>query len=46
MMMYTVPENYRSVPLCIDVGGIDSVNRTYTITAQQKNPPEAEGSVL
>ena len=41
--MYTVAENKRSVPLCIDVGAIDSVRRTYTIKAQQKNPPKAEG---
>ena len=40
--MYTVPENDRSVPLCIDVGAIDSVDRNYTITAQQKKPPQAD----
>ena len=44
--MYTVPENNRSVPLCIDVGAIDSVDRTYTITAQQKNPPQANGEQM
>ena len=41
--MYTVPENNRSVPLCIDVGAIGTVDQTYTITAQQKSPPQAEG---
>ena len=43
MMIYTVPENYRLFQLCI-VGVMDSVNQTYTITAQQMTPPKAEGA--
>ena len=43
MMIYTVPENYRLVPLCINVGAIDSVNNNYTITAQLKSITKAEG---
>ena len=42
-MMYAVPENNLSVPLCIDVGAIDSMDQTFTITARQKTPPKAEG---
>ena len=42
--MYKVPENYRwTIPLCIDVGAIISVNKIYDITAQQTSPPQAEG---
>ena len=43
MTMYTVSENDRLVPLCIVVGARDSVNQTYSITAQQNSPPKAEG---
>ena len=40
--MYTVPENNTSIPLCITVA-IGSQDQTFTITAQQKSPPQAEG---
>ena len=43
--MYKVPENNRSIPLCIDVGAIISVNKFYNITAQQTSPPQAEGKL-
>ena len=41
--MYTVPENDRSVPLCIDIGVEISSSLSYTITTAQKSPPQAEG---
>ena len=41
--VYTVPENDRTVPLCIDIGVEITESLTYTITAVQKSPPEAEG---
>ena len=44
--MYTVPENDRTVPLCIDIGVQITESLTYTITAVQKSPPEAEGKLL
>ena len=44
--MYTVPENDRTVPLCIDIGVEITESLTYTITAVQKSPPEAEGKLL
>ena len=40
---YTVPENDRSIALCIDVGVILSEKTVYTITAIHKDPPEAHG---
>ena len=43
MTMYTVPENNRTVPLCIDIGVMITESETFTITAVQKDPPEAEG---
>ena len=43
--VYTVSENDRTVPLCIDVGFEVLEATTYTILAIQKNPPEAEGIV-
>ena len=44
--MYTVPENNRTVPLCIDVGVVVSQDTEYTITASNKNPPEAQGKSI
>ena len=41
--VYSVPENGLTVPLCVDVGVIVAQPVTYTITTQQKNPPQAEG---
>ena len=41
--MYTVPENDRTVPLCVDVGVVLSEAVDYTISAGSKTPPEAEG---
>ena len=41
--MYTVPENDLTVPLCVEIGVAVSESVTYTITAIQKDPPEAEG---
>ena len=41
--VYTVPENERTVPLCVEIGVTVSESVTYTITAIQKVPPEAEG---
>ena len=43
MTMYTVPENDRTVPLCIDIGVEITAPITYTITTAQKSPPQAEG---
>ena len=42
MSMYTVPENDRTAQLCIITGVqlLDAV--MYTITAEQKSPPEAD----
>ena len=41
--MYIVPENNRSVPLCVDLGVEPSQTRTYPITAKSKDPPDAQG---
>ena len=41
--MYTVPENDRTVPLCIDIGVDVPEPMNFTITAIQKAPPEADG---
>ena len=43
MTMYTVPENDRTVPLCIDIDVEITAPITYTITTAQKSPPQAEG---
>ena len=43
MTMYTVPENNRTVPLCIDISVMITEPETFTITAEQKDPPEAQG---
>ena len=42
MAIYTVLENNRSVPLCIDVGAISSVTTSYTISVQQKNQSQPD----
>lgn len=41
--VYSVPENNRQVPLCVElsVAAVEAV--TYTITAMHKVPQEAEG---
>ena len=44
--MYTVPENNRTVPLCIDIDVNITEAMTYIITAEQKDPAEAEGECL
>ena len=41
--VYTVPEDDLTVPLCVEIGVAVSESLTYTITAIQKDPPEAEG---
>ena len=41
--MYSAPEDSTTVPLCIDVGVILAQSATYTITTQQKSPPQADG---
>ena len=43
MTMYTVPENDRTIPLCIDIGVEILAPVTFTIDTAQKSPPEAEG---
>ena len=43
MTTYTVPENNRSVPLCIFLGVHFSINITYNISAQQMKLSQAEG---
>ena len=43
MTTYTVHENNRSIPLCIDVGAINSMNKIFTITAKQNNLTQTEG---
>ena len=43
MTMYTVPENNRTVELCIDIDVEITAPFTYTITTAQKSPPQAEG---
>lgn len=43
LTMYSVPENNRTIPLCIDVGVQVIEAITYTITAMHKDPQEAEG---
>ena len=41
--MYRVPENNRTVPLCIDVGVVLSEPTEFVITSKSKDPPEAQG---
>ena len=43
MTMYTVPENDRTIPLCIDIGVELLAPVIFTIDTAQKSPPEAEG---
>ena len=43
MTMYTVPENDRTIPLCIDIGVEILEPVTFTIDTAQTSPPEAEG---
>ena len=43
LTMYTVPENDRTVPLCIDVGVVLSEPMEFVITSKAKDPPEAQG---
>ena len=45
MTMYTVPEDDRTVPLCIDIGVNVLESVTFTIDTTQKSPPEAEGKI-
>ena len=42
--MYIVPENDRTIPLCIDIGVGITEPIEYVIRAVQKSPPEAEGN--
>ena len=41
--MYIVPENDRTVPLCIDVGVVLSEATEFVITSKSKDPPQAQG---
>ena len=41
--MYTVPENNRTVPLCIDIGVELPGPMEFTITSKSKDPPDAQG---
>ena len=41
--MYIVPENNRTVPLCIDVGVVLTEPTEFVITSKSKDPPEAQG---
>ena len=43
--MYRIPENNSSVALCIDVGAIDSVDTSYTISVQQTNLSQPDGTL-
>ena len=45
MDVYTVPENNRSLELCVDAGVnvTQPETYTYTIATAQKFPPQAEG---
>ena len=43
MTMYTVPENNRTVQLCIDIGVELLEPVIFNITTAQKSPAEAEG---
>ena len=43
MTMYPVPEDNRTVPLCIDVGVVLSEPMEFVITSKAKDPPEAQG---
>ena len=41
--IYRVPENDRTVPLCIDVGVVLTEPTEFVITSKSKDPPEAQG---
>ena len=41
--MYIVPEDNRTVPLCVDVGVVPFEPTEYTITSKSKDPPDAQG---
>ena len=41
--MYTVPENNRTIPLCVDIGVNLLEPVTFTIDTAQKSPAVAEG---
>ena len=41
--VYTVPENNRTVPLCIDVGVELQGPMEFIITSKSKDPPDAQG---
>ena len=41
--MYTVPENNRTVPLCVDIGVEIPESMEFTITSKSKDPPDAQG---
>ena len=43
MTTYTVPENNRTIPLCIDIGVKLLTAITYTIATVQNSPGEPEG---
>ena len=43
--MYTVPENNRTVPLCIDIGVELTEETPFTITSKSKDPTDAQGRV-
>ena len=46
MGVYSVPEgDPTSVPLCVDLGVTLAQPATYTITTQQKVPPQAQGEI-
>ena len=45
-MIYRVPENDRTVPLCVDIDVNITEAVMFTITAEQKYPAEAEGKCL
>ena len=46
MGVYSVPEgDPTSVPLCVDLGVTLAQPATYTITTQQKAPPQAQGEI-
>ena len=44
--MYIVPEDNRTVPLCVDVGVVPSEPTEYIITSKSKNPPDAQGQCI
>ena len=44
--MYTVPENNRTVPLCIDIGLVLTEPTEFTVTSKSKTPPDAQGKSI